>query len=148
MGRLRRSDRQRQGLDLHWWDIGGKEAMLAETGGLPANDGTGGTESGAAILDDLGLPSIAYDESIAHAIPEGSEEALDRAAGRYAAAARRFVTLRATGPGNARLRVGSTVTLQSVPPRFAGAYRVVKARHSMTPEQGYLTEIEANRTRV
>ncbi len=42
--------------------------------------------------------------------------------------------------GNANVKPGSTLTIQGVGTRFGGTYYVTSARHTYTPDDGYITE--------
>jgi phage protein D len=57
--------------------------------------------------------------------------------------ARRFVTVDGTAEGNARLRVGSHVTLSALNSQFDNTYYVVRACHRFDVHQGYRTEFRA-----
>jgi phage protein D len=57
--------------------------------------------------------------------------------------ARRFVRAEGTAEGNARLRVGASVTLGGISPQFDNTYYVVRACHLFDMKQGYRTEFNA-----
>jgi phage protein D len=42
--------------------------------------------------------------------------------------------------GNANVKPGATLTVQGIGTRFSGTYYVTSARHTYTPEDGYITE--------
>jgi uncharacterized protein len=57
--------------------------------------------------------------------------------------ARRFVIAEGVATGNSAIRVGTTLTLAELGPRFSNDYYTVRTRHVFDQETGYVTEFTA-----
>lgn len=82
-------------------------------------------------------------EHLAHLAVASRDEAQAVAEAAYDLRARRFVTVDGTAEGNARLRVGTHVTLTGLDTQFDNTYYVVHARHRFDVQHGYRTEFRA-----
>ena len=82
-------------------------------------------------------------EHVGHIVVASNDEAQAVAEAAFDARARRFVRAEGTAEGNARLRVGSYVTLNAVSPQFDNEYYVTRACHLYDLKQGYRTEFSA-----
>ena len=59
--------------------------------------------------------------------------------------ARRFVTASGVADGDARIRVGSTLSIGGLGPLFNGKYYVASVRHSYDGQYGFRTAFELER---
>ena len=64
---------------------------------------------------------------------------------RYRERARRFVTASGVADGDARIRVGSTLSIGGLGPLFNGKYYVASVRHSYDGQYGFRTAFELER---
>jgi phage protein D len=78
-------------------------------------------------------------------VPLTDEEARGIAVARYCERARRFVTGTGIADGDARIRVGSVVNLQSLGNLFNGNYYVSRVRHSYDSTYGFRTTFDVER---
>lgn len=124
------------------WDVAAKEA-IEETGEESSISAElNGDTSGSAILGQAFSPRK---ERVVHTVPLTGEEARGIAQARYRERARRFVTGSGTADGDARIRVGGTISLAGLGSLFDGSYYVVRVRHSYDGTYGFRTEFDAER---
>ena len=102
--------------------------------------GPGRGRDGASILRDKFDAVI---ETVGHQDALTDREAQAMAEAQYGQRARRFVLADGTAQGNARIRVGSWVTLAGVNPFFANIFCVTEAVHRFDQANGYLTDFRA-----
>src|SRR5215472_792003 len=102
--------------------------------------GPGSGRDGKSVLEDA-LKSRS--EHIGHVAVATDAEAQAVAEAAFDLRARRFVRAEGTTEGNAKLRVGSYLTLKGVSPQFDNTYYVVRACHLYDLQQGYRTEFSA-----
>lgn len=129
-------------LGVSGWDVKAKDA-IEETADASAVSGELGNDtSGGSILQDA---FGERKERIVHMTPFTSEEARAFAQGRYRERARRFVTASGVADGDARIRVGSTLSIGGLGPLFNGKYYVASVRHSYDGQYGFRTAFELER---
>jgi phage protein D len=102
--------------------------------------GPGSGRDGKSVLEDA-LKSRS--EHIGHVAVATDAEAQAVAEAAFDLRARRFVRAEGSTEGNAKLRVGSYLTLKGVGPQFDNTYYVVRACHVYDLQQGYRTEFSA-----
>lgn len=108
----------------------------ASTGELGPGAGTKGSEALSAAMGDVR-------EHIGTRQPMTASEAQTIARTVFGRRARRFVRVEATSQGDARIRVGTWVTLAGLNPFFNNQYVVTEAVHRFDLAGGYLTEFRA-----
>jgi phage protein D len=133
---------QRTALDVAGWDVEAKQA-LKET----ADDGVlgselGGNDSGASVLEKA---FGKREETLGSTVPLTGTEARARGEALFKRQARRFVRGRGVADTNARLRAGTTVTLDGVGPLFNGDYYVTECVHRYDLALGQRTELAVER---
>ncbi len=137
---------QHRDLTVHGWDPAIKQP-LAETADYEAiADEVTGQVSGGQWLAILDVPGPDPRQRFVHRLPDNIEHTESLANTTYAAASRRFVTLRALARGRAELRVGAKIDLQGAGARFDGTYAISRTRHTFDAENGYRTEFDARRS--
>lgn len=124
------------------WDVGAKEPIEETADQAAIRDELGSGTGGSAVLEDA---FQARKERVVHTVPLSAEEARGVAEARYRERARRFLTGRGVADGDARLRVGGTVTLSSLGSLFDGDYVLVYVRHTYDLTAGYRTEFGVER---
>ena len=102
--------------------------------------GPGQGRDGAALLRET---MDARAEHVGHLAVGTQSEAQAIAEAAYDLRARRFVTVDGTAEGNARLRVGTHVTLTGLNSQFDNNYYVVRTSHLFDVHQGYRTDFRA-----
>jgi phage protein D len=85
----------------------------------------------------------ARSEQLAHYATLNTSDAQALVDAEYAQRARRFVVARGVAEGNPKLRVGSTLTLTGLGPRFSNTYYATATVHQFDTEGGYRTEFTA-----
>lgn len=123
------------------WDVAAKEAVSHEAMDSAIQSEVGGLESGASVLEAALGTRV---ERIVHHAPTTQEQARVFAEAAFRQQARRFVSGQGTAEGDARLRVGATVTLEGLGALFAGDYTVVEARHTFSAD-GFRTRFRVER---
>lgn len=133
---------QRSSFAVAGWDVGGKQAIrqVADAGLLQSELNQG--DSGPSIL---GQALGTRDETLAHGIPLSADEARARAEAMLRLFGRRFVVGRGIAEPDARLRVGSQVTLGGLGDLFDGTYYVAESRHLFDNRLGFRTEFAVER---
>lgn len=132
---------QRTALVASGWDPAAKEAVSHQADDGAVRSELAGLESGASVLE------AAFDarvERVVHRAPATQEQARVAAEAAFRQQARRFVSGHGTAEGDARLRVGATVTLNGIGALFTGDYTVVEARHSFSAD-GFRTRFRVER---
>jgi uncharacterized protein len=126
-------------VSVRGWNAASGAAVQADVGS-GANLGPGQGSEGAQTLRN------AFDarrEHLAHVTVASSDEATAIAQAAYDRRARRFVRAHGVAEGNAKLRVGSKVSLRGLDARFDNDYYVTDACHLFDTRQGYRTEFTA-----
>jgi phage protein D len=119
------------------WDVDNAERVTGTSSGLNIAPGSGRT--GASILQDkLGARS----EHVGQPPVTTAGEAQALADTAFDRRARRFVRITGSAEGNARIRIGSHVTVRGASRRFDNTYYVVYACHRFDLDRGYETDFE------
>lgn len=120
------------------WDTSAGEAVaVTETSG---EMGPGVGTDGASLLR-RNFEAIVEHVGDSAALTNSEATAMARAC--YGQRARRFVRVDAATQGDARLRVGTRVTILGVNPFFTNDYSIVEANHRFDLATGYVTEFRA-----
>ena len=136
---------QATALTVAGWDPAGKAAVSFEAGEAALAGERAGGQTGAAVLQRaLGDRK----QQLVHALPLTRAEAQSLAESHYRQAARRFVVGAGVMDGDARVRVGSALTVQGVGAMFAGRYYVAAVRHAFEEERGFTTRFEVERPEI
>lgn len=126
-------------VSVRGWSADNGEVVKADiTSGAHLGPGRG--TPGAELLRDR------FDERrehLAHLSVGSRDEAEAVAQAAFDRRARRFVRAHGVAEGNARLRVGTRVSLTGIDPRFDNDYYVIRACHRYDLRQGYRTEFTA-----
>jgi len=133
---------QRTEVAASGWDVGAKQAVRATAGAGVLGAELGSDDSGIAILQQsLGARS----ETLAHAGAPGEAEARALAEAALRLSARRFVRGQGTAEPQARLRVGTALTLEGLGALFSGRYVATSVHHRFDTHHGLRTDFEAER---
>lgn len=133
---------QRTSVHVCGWDVDGKSAIDEQATDSSVQGELSGGLSGPSLLQQK---FGARTERIVHHMPFTSDEARARAQAHFCRRARRFVCGRGVAEGDARIRVGASVSLSELGPLFNGAYYVSEARHAFDFRNGYRTLFTAER---
>ncbi|WP_172330716.1 phage late control D family protein [Mangrovicoccus sp. HB161399] len=120
------------------WDPSTSERITAESSGSATGPGSG--RDGAAVLAEVfGQRS---EHAGAHAVRDAGEaQALVDTL--FQRRARRFVSVEGTATGDPAIRIGATLELSGIGPRFSNRYAVTETIHRFDEENGYRTEFRA-----
>lgn len=132
---------QRTAVTVTGWDVATKQAISSEAASTAISSELGSLTSGVSILAAIGDRK----EQIAHAAPFTDDEAKYVAEAAFRRLARRFVTGSGISEGDARIKVGASVTLDGLGTLFDGKYYVSEARHLFDAEHGYRTQFRVER---
>jgi phage protein D len=120
------------------WDPAQGQRVTGTSRGANLGPGTG--QTGAQLLSRaLGERR----QHVGHLAATTSDEAQALADAAFDRAARRLVCVEGVAEGNPALRVGTTVNLTGLGPRFDNTYYVTSACHRFDQERGYETAFEA-----
>jgi phage protein D len=133
---------QRTRLAVSGWDVDAKTALDESVSDEKVQGELDDGESGTSILKAKFGDRV---ERIVHEIPLNTDEARARATAQYRMRARRFVSGRAIGEGDARITVGARVKLTGLGPLFTGTYYVTGVHHRFDDRNGYRTEFTVER---
>jgi phage protein D len=133
---------QRTRLAVSGWDVDAKTALDESVSDEKVQGELDGDDSGTSILKAKFGDRV---ERIVHEIPLNTDEAKARATAQYRLRARRFVSGRAIGEGDARIKVGGRVKLTGLGPLFTGTYYVTGVHHKFDDRNGYRTEFTVER---
>jgi phage protein D len=129
-------------LTVSGWDVSAKDLIREKaTSGVVSGELNSGTSGGSILEKAFGERKA----SIVHTVPLTGEEAKAMAEARYRERARRFVTGSGSAEGNARIRVGTILTLSELGKMFNGDYYVVRVRHTYNSAHGFRTEFDVER---
>lgn len=129
---------QRVATQISGFDIlaGKAEAVKAKESQLGPGAGMTGSEAVAdafpASVDRIAVTSF-----------QNRKEAQALADGVQRRRARRFVIAEGVATGNAAIRIGATLTLAGLGPRFSNDFYTTRTRHLFDQEVGYVTEFSA-----
>jgi hypothetical protein len=133
---------QASGFVVSGWDVAGKQALnhRATDSVLRGemNSDTGGSKTLTSAIGQR-------DQQIVHDLPFTAQEAQALSESEYRRIARRFVTGSGVAEGDARIRVGTKLTLKSIGQMFDGAYYVTRVRHIFDAVHGYRTQFAVER---
>lgn len=127
------------------WDVEAKTSIAARATPSAIESETNGGRSGAALLR---AAFAARTEQIVHTVPLTEAEAEAQAKTEFRRRARRFVEGRGVALGDARLHVGTRVTLQKLGPMFNGEYTVVGVQHTFDVPTGFRTRFDVQRPAI
>ncbi len=136
---------QRTALTVGGWDTASAEAIGSTAGAETVASAPGSGPTGPELLEEAFGPR---EERIVHHALATADEAqalADAAMGRIA---RGFLTGRGVAEGDARLRVGTVVTLRGLGALFDGDYQVTETRHEMDGTAGFRTVFEVEKARL
>ena len=120
------------------WDFGQGQTISATSQTTSLGPGSGQTGK-----DWLQQALSTRSEQLAQSATLNQSDAQALADAEYAQRARRFVVARGVVEGNPTLRVGSSLTLTGLGPRFSNTYYTTAAIHRFDTEHGYQTEFTA-----
>jgi phage protein D len=124
------------GVTVRGWDAANGSAVKSETtAGTHLGPGQGKT--GAEVLRNAFADRS---EHIGHFAVASQAEATALTQAAFDQRARRFLRVDGTAEGNARLRVGCTVSLSGLGAPYDNSYYVVRACHLYDVHQGYRTD--------
>jgi uncharacterized protein len=127
---------QRTAVVVSGWDVAAKEALNERAEDDRIQGELDGGVSGASVLSEKFGERV---DQLAHESPLTTREAQARAVARFRGLARRFVTARGVGEGDARIRIGTRVRLNGLGPLFTGNYAVTETHHMFDYRTGYRT---------
>ena len=128
------------------WDVEAAEVIAGSSDAAGVGDYGGGVWSASDIMTELNLPgSNRTRVSVIDTVPFDEDTAGASARARFAAMARRFVTLSASMAGDARVRVGATLEMSNLGPEFDGTYLVHSTTHRFDRQKGYTVQFTAHR---
>jgi uncharacterized protein len=136
---------QAGGFVVSGWDVLGKQPLSYRATSTVLAGELNGDLAGAAVLT---AAIGSHDQQIVHNLPFSAQEAQALAESEYRRAARRFVTGTGVAEGDARLKVGTKLTLQATGTMFNGNYYVTRVRHLFDGVNGYRTEFAVERTGI
>lgn len=133
---------QRSKLAVSGWDVDAKTALDESVSDEKVQGELDDGDSGTSILKAKFGDRV---ERIVHETPLNTDEAKARATAQYRLRARRFVSGRAIGEGDARIKVGARVKLTGLGPLFTGTYYVTSVHHRFDDRHGYRTQFTVER---
>jgi len=136
---------QSGGFVVSGWDVSGKQAIsYRATDSVLAGELNGDLSGSNVLTTAIGT----HDQQIVHDLPFTQQEAQAIAESEYRHAARRFVTGSGVAEGDARLRVGTKLTVQATGTMFGGNYYITKVKHVFDGIGGYRTQFSVERTGI
>jgi hypothetical protein len=136
---------QASGFTVTGWDVSGKQKISHRASSSVIAGEAGNDRVGSGILDQaIGT----REQQVVHALPLTSDEAQAAAEAYYRRSARQFVTGHGVAEGDARLRVGTRLTLSGLGKLFEGKYYVTRVRHTFDTERGFRTAFAVERPGV
>lgn len=118
------------------WDMSAKQAFEHQATGSILGQELGNDMSGSRLLTQAFGERV---EHRVHHVPQSVQETQSLAEAHYRQTARRFLTGRAMADGDARIRVGNSISLQGLGPLFTGVYYISEVIHSFDLSMGYRT---------
>ncbi len=136
---------QSSGFVVSGWDVPGKQAITYRaTDSVLAGELNGDLGGSKVLAAAIGK----HDQQIVHDLPFTQQEAQAIAESEYRQTARRFVTGSGVAEGDARLRVGTKLTLGATGTMFDGNYYVTRVKHLFDGIGGYRTQFSVERTGI
>lgn len=140
------SANQYTGVVVSGWDVSAKDTISYEADDSLLSSELNGDTSGASIVQAAFGARI---DRIARQLPLAADDAQAVAEAAFRQQARRFVVGRGVARGDARLRVGRSVTLEGLGPLFTGSYIITEVRHIFDRGSGgYTTEFVVERAGI
>jgi phage protein D len=136
---------QASGFVVSGWDVTGKQPMSYRATDSALTSELNGDFSGASTM---GTAIGQHDQQIVHDLPFTQQEAQALAESEFRRVARRFVTGTGMAEGDARIQVGTKLTLQALGTLFDGDYYVTRVRHLFDPTNGYRTQFAVERAGI
>jgi len=133
---------QASGFVVSGWDVSGKQALSHRATDSVLVGELSGDQGGSKTL---GTAIGQHDQQVVHDLPFTAQEAQAISESEYRRVARRFVTGTGIAEGDARLRVGTKLTLQALGQMFDGVYYITRARHIFDGINGYRTQFAVER---
>lgn len=128
---------QRTSLSVNGWDVGTKAGIAFEANEAAIVSELSGAQSGGgAVQRAFGQRP----ERMVHLVPFSEAEAKYYAESHYRTTARKFVTGQGVAEGDARIRVGARLKLQSLGALFDGSYYVSEVCHVFNSTDGFITK--------
>jgi uncharacterized protein len=124
------------------WDVASKESIKEEVEESVIRSELDGKQSGSSIMQTV---FGARKQTLAHGVPFTTQEAKTQAEAAYRLLSRRFVVGQGISEPDARLRVGTTVTLKGLGGMFNGNYYVSQTRYRFDTSLGSRLEFTAER---
>ena len=136
---------QASGFVVSGWDVLGKQPISYRATDSALASELNGDLSGGKVL---GTAIGQHDQQIVHDLPFTTQEAQALAESEFRHAARRFVTGTGMAEGDARIQVGTKLTLQALGTMFDGNYYVTRVRHLFDSTSGYRTQFVVERAGI
>jgi phage protein D len=133
---------QRTKVDVSGWDVSAKQGLKEQADESVLGSELGSADSGASILSSAFGDRV---ETVGQLVPLTSAEARARVEALFKHQARRFVAGWGVAETDAKLRVGTKVTLDGLGPLFGGDYYVTESVHRFDRARGLRTEIHVER---
>jgi uncharacterized protein len=133
---------QSSGFTVTGWDVSGKKKITHRATSSVISGEAGSDRLGGGILEQA---FGTRDQQVVHALPLSTDEAKAEAEAYYRRTARQFVTGRGVTDGDARLRVGTRLSLSGLGSLFDGKYYVTRVRHTFDTERGLRTGFDVER---
>lgn len=128
------------------WDVAGKEAIREGVSESTLGSELGrGERAGGDWLREARGERV---QQLVHLQPANDAQARSLAEAHYLRNARRFVRGSGLAEGDARLRVGASVTLDGLGPMFEGDYYVSEVRHTFDTEHGFQSRFRVERAGI
>lgn len=136
---------QSTGFNVTGWDVSSKQSVAYRATSTALGGELNGDTGGSAVLQQaIGQ----RDQQVVHSLPFSQDEAQALAEASYRRWARRFVTGTGMADGDARIQVGTHLTLEGLGPLFQGAFYVTGVRHMFDPSNGYRTWFAVERAGI
>jgi uncharacterized protein len=132
---------QRTAVTVTGWDVAGGEGLEEQAGASAIAGESEGTAGPSLLQSAFGDRP----ERIVHMAPRSADEARALAETHFRRLARAFVRGQGVAEGDARIRVGSRITLRGLGSMFDGAYQVTETRHAFEPVYGFRTHFAVER---
>jgi len=133
------------------WDVQGKGQIAGRATSDAVESEANGGSTGPVVLERMlqqqGGNGVRVQQR-SDTVPLTSEEAQAHAASALRQQARRFVTGSGVAIGDARIHVGTRITLQGLGPMFNGEYTAVAVRHTLNRETGFRTAFDVQRPAI
>jgi uncharacterized protein len=133
---------QASGFTVTGWDVAGKQKISHRAAASVISGEAGNDRTGSGILDQA---FGTREQQVVHALPLTTDEAQAEAEAYYRRSARRFVSGSGVAGGDARVQVGTRLSLDGLGALFDGRYHVTRVRHSFDLVHGFRTAFDVER---